>query len=163
VGCGSADVPLWIASRLDRPVEVVGVDLKPLHLKAAPSSLRGVVADVHALPFADHRFDVVTASLFVHHFDGADVARVLRELYRVAGRALVVNDLRRARLPYAFGRAAFPLLFRTRVSVEDGLLSIRRAFTAGELAGSFADAGIAAAIAPNWPYRLLAVARKDAA
>lgn len=163
VGCGSADVPLWIASRAGRPVEVVGVDLKPLHLRAAEGPLRGVVADVHALPFGDGRFDVVTASLFLHHFDGADVARVLRELHRVARRALVVNDLRRSRVPYAFGRAAFPLLFRSRVSVEDGLLSIRRAFTERELTQAFADAGIAATVGRNWPYRLLAVARKAAA
>lgn len=160
VGCGSADVPLWIASQLARPLAVVGVDLKPLHLRAAAGALRGAVADVHALPFADGAFDVVTASLFLHHFDGADVARVLRELYRVARRALVVNDLRRARVPYAFGRVVFPLLFRSHVSVEDGLLSIRRAFTRRELAASFAEAGLAAEIAPNWPYRLLAIARK---
>jgi ubiquinone/menaquinone biosynthesis C-methylase UbiE len=162
VGCGSADVPLWIASRSGRPVEVVGVDIKALHLRAAGAGLRGVVADVHALPFADDRFDVVTASLFLHHFDGADVARVLRELHRVARRALVVNDLRRARVPYAFGRAAFPLLFRSRVSVEDGLLSIRRAFTAAELAQAFADAGLPATVRRRWPYRLLAVAPKRA-
>jgi SAM-dependent methyltransferase len=162
VGCGSADVPLWIAAQMGRPVEVVGVDLKPLHLQAAQGPLRGVVADVHALPFADDRFDVVTASLFLHHFDGADVARVLRELHRVARRALVVNDLRRARVPYVFGRAAFPLLFRSPVSVGDGLLSIRRAFTAAELAQAFVDAGVPASVRGHWPYRLLAVAPKRA-
>lgn len=162
VGCGSADVPLWIASALGRPVAVTGVDLKPLHLHAAEGPLRGVVADVHTLPFPDGSFDVVTASLFLHHFDGADAGRVLRELYRVARRALVVNDLRRARVPWWFGRAVFPLVFRSRVSVEDGLLSIRRAFTEPELRASFAEAGIPATIARHWPYRLLAVARKDA-
>lgn len=162
VGCGSGDVPVWIASQVARPVTVVGVDMKPLHLRAAPPVLRGVVADAHALPFPDGRFDVVTASLFLHHFDGADVARVLRELYRVTRRALVVNDLRRARVPYVFGRATFPLLFRSRVSIEDGLLSIRRAFTPAELRDAFAAAGISARVGATWPYRLLAVARKAA-
>ena len=162
VGCGSGDVPVWIASQVGRPVSVVGVDIKPLHLGAAPPALRGVVADVHALPFPDGRFDVVTASLFLHHFDGSDVARVLRELYRVARRALVVNDLRRARVPYAFGRATFPLMFRSRVSVEDGLLSIRRAFTPSELAAAFARAGIREVrIRRAFPYRLLAVAARE--
>jgi SAM-dependent methyltransferase len=162
VGCGSADVPLWIASQLGRPLAVVGVDRKPLHLRAAEGPLRGVAADAHALPFADGRFDVVTASLFLHHFDGPDVARVLRELHRVARRALVVSDLRRARVPYAFGRVTFPLLFRSRVSVQDGLLSIRRAFTPRELGDAFAEAGLPATVTSHWPYRLLAVARKDA-
>lgn len=162
VGCGSGDVPVWIASQVDRPVRVYGVDIKPLHLEAAPRALRGVVADVHALPFADACFDAVTASLFLHHFDGPDVGRVLRELFRVTRRALVVNDLRRARVPYAFGRATFPLLFRSRVSVEDGLLSIRRGFTLDELRGEFEAAGIPARVEATWPYRLLAVAKKAA-
>jgi SAM-dependent methyltransferase len=162
VGCGSGDVPAWIASRLARPVTVVGVDIKALHLRAAPAALRGVAADVHALPFPDGRFDAVTASLFLHHFDGPDVARVLRELFRVTRRLLVVNDLRRSRVPYLFGRATFPLLFRSRVSVEDGLLSIRRAFTADELRQAFAAAEIPARVEGTWPYRLLAVARKAA-
>jgi SAM-dependent methyltransferase len=162
VGCGSGDVPVWIASQVGRPVSVVGVDIKALHLKAAPAALRGVVADVHALPFPDARFDVVTASLFLHHFEGPDVARVLRELYRVTRRALVINDLRRARVPYVFGRATFPLLFRSHVSVEDGLLSIRRAFTRDELEQEFVAAGIPARVQSTWPYRLIAVAKKAA-
>jgi SAM-dependent methyltransferase len=160
VGCASGDVPLWIASRLPRPLSVVGVDVKPLHLRAASPVLRAVVADVRSLPFRSGRFDVVTASLFLHHFDAGDVACVLRELYRVARLALVVSDLRRARLPYVFGRATFPLLFRSRVSVEDGLVSIRRGFTPSELHEAFASAGIPAQVEATWPYRLLAVARK---
>ncbi len=162
VGCGSGDVPVWIAAQVGRPVRVCGVDIKPLHLQAAPAALRGVVADVHALPFPDACFDVVTASLFLHHFDGPDVARVLRELYRVTRGALVVNDLRRSRVPYAFGRVTFPLLFRSKVSVEDGLLSIRRSFTLDELRREFQAAGIPARVEPTWPYRLLAVAKKAA-
>jgi SAM-dependent methyltransferase len=162
VGCASGDVPVWIASRVRRPVSVVGVDVRPLHLQAASPALRAVVADVRSLPFGSGRFDVVTASLFLHHFDGGDVVCVLRELYRVARVALVVNDLRRARVPYVFGCATFPLLFRSRVSVEDGLVSIRRGFTSSELQQAFASAGIPARVESTWPYRLLAVARKAA-
>jgi SAM-dependent methyltransferase len=162
VGCGSGDVPAYFVRRVRRPLLAVGADIKLLHLQAAPPEVRGVVADVRCLPFAPESFDVVTASLFLHHFDGGEVAEVLRRLYALARRALVINDLRRARVPYTFGRLVFPLLFRSRVSVEDGLLSIRRAFTAPELAQSFAEAGIPVRIEQTWPYRLLAVADKAA-
>jgi SAM-dependent methyltransferase len=162
VGCGSADMPAFLAQRAGRALLVVGADIKPLHLKAAPAGVRGVVADVRALPFAPGTFDVVTASLFLHHFDGAEVAEVLKRLYALARRALVINDLRRARVPYVFGRLTFPLLFRSRVSVEDGLLSIRRAFTEAELVDCFAQAGIPVRVRRAWPYRLLAVAEKAA-
>jgi hypothetical protein len=46
--------------------------------------------------------------------------------------------------------------------VDDGLLSIRRAFTRREMEEAFAQAGIPAQVEAHWPYRLLAVARKAA-
>jgi SAM-dependent methyltransferase len=161
VGCGSADVPAEVTRALPR-VLAVGVDVKLLHLRAAPSAVRPVVADVRALPFGAETFDVVTASLFLHHFDASEAPRILRSLYGLTRRALVVNDLRRARAPYLFGRAVFPMIFRSRVSVDDGLTSIRRGFTEGELRAAFAEAGIPVQLRRTWPYRLLAVAEKAA-
>ena len=164
VGCGSGDVPAFLQARLPGPLLAVGVDVKALHLRAAPLSVRRVVADVRRLPFPDQAFDVVTASLFLHHFAEADLPVILAGLHRLARRALVVNDLHRARVPYLFGRAAFPLLFRSRVSVEDGLLSIRRGFRADELRAAFARAGLpAVTVRRLFPYRLLAVAAREGA
>lgn len=161
VGCGSADVPAALADAVPRLL-AVGLDVKLLHVQSAPPTVRPVVGDVRALPFPARSVDVVTASLFLHHFDAAEAPGILRALYAVARRALVVNDLRRARVPYLFGRAAFPVLFRSRVSVDDGLISIRRGFTEDELRATFAAAGIPVRVARTWPYRLLAVAEKAA-
>ena len=99
-------------------------------------------------------------SLFLHHFDGPEPAKVLAKLYSLCRRALVVTDLRRARVPYAFGQLTFRWLFRSRVSVADGLLSIRRAFTERDLQDAFSRAGIPVRIRRSWPYRLLAVAAR---
>ena len=162
VGCGSGDIPERIRRSFPGSLLVVGVDIKVLHLRAAPPSVRRVVADVHALPFSSGAFDVVLASHFLHHFDGADALVVLRRLYDLARRALIVDDIRRARVPYVFARSFFPVLLRSRVSVADGALSIRRAFTAAELAAAFAEAGIPVRIRRVFPYGLLAVAEKAA-
>ncbi len=162
VGCGSADVPARVARRLGQPSLAVGVDRQLLHLRQAPSEVTPVCADVAALPFAPASFDVVTASLFLHHFETPRLASVLRALFALARRGLVVNDLRRAHLPHAFGQVAFPLLFRSRASREDGLLSIRRGFTDDELRAAFDEAGIPVRIERTWPFRLLAVAKRAA-
>jgi SAM-dependent methyltransferase len=159
VGCGSADVPADVVRHTPGPVLAVGLDLKVLHLKEAPPEVKPVVADVRRLPFGPRSFDVVTASLFLHHFDGDDVAEVLRSLFALCRRALVVNDLHRAFVPYAFGRLVFPFVFQSRVSRADGLLSIRRAFRPHELRASFAQAGIPLRrLYRSFPYRLVAVA-----
>ncbi|HEX9187653.1 MAG TPA: methyltransferase domain-containing protein [Vicinamibacteria bacterium] len=164
VGCGSADLPAYLLAGLPGPLLAVGLDVKVAHLQAAPRSVRRVVADVRRLPFPDRSFDVVTASLFLHHFDAEELPALLRDLARLARRALVVNDLRRARAPFLFGLLAFPVLFRSRVSVSDGLLSIRRGFREPELRAAFDAAGLPrVAIRRSFPYRLLAVATTGAA
>ena len=108
-GCGSGDLLADLGAHIHHSFLPVGLDIKPLHLKQAPHQIRKVVGDSRALPFPDRSFDVVAASLFLHHFDPHEVAGALTELARCARRALVINDLRRAWLPYAFGRVVFPL------------------------------------------------------
>jgi len=163
VGCGSADLPAAVLA--DRPGTIaVGVDVKLLHLRQAPSSVRRAVADVRALPFAPRSFDVVTASLFLHHFDGPEVARLLTALFRLARRALVINDLHRALVPWLFARSVFPFAFESQISVDDGLLSIRRAFRPHELRRAFAEARIPQVrVDRHFPYRLVAVAEVEPA
>lgn len=162
VGSASGDLPSYLLARLPGPIFATGLDIKPLHFRFAARSLQRVVADVRALPFPDRSFDVVTASLFLHHFDAGELPAVLGGLFRLAGRALVVNDLERSLVPYLFGRAFFRVLFRSRVSVEDGLVSIRRGFRPGELRAAFAEAGLPPpAVTRHFPFRLLAVAERS--
>jgi SAM-dependent methyltransferase len=161
VGCGSGDVSSFLARAMPRPVQAVGLDLKMLHVQQAPSEVQPLVGNARALPFRAESFDVVLVSLFLHHFDAADLPSVLRGLYATCRRALVVTDLRRALVPYVFGCVSFRWLFRSRVSVEDGLLSIRRGFRDDELHEAFVQAGIPhVRIRRVFPYRLLAVAER---
>jgi ubiquinone/menaquinone biosynthesis C-methylase UbiE len=164
VGCGSADLPAWLAGRHPRPGLVVGLDRKCLHVRQAPAVVRRVVGDVRALPFPPLSFDVVTASLFLHHFDEGEAPEILRRLFALARGALVVNDLHRARVPWLFARAVFPFAFESEVSVSDGLLSIRRAFRPSELRDAFRRAGLPAVrVRRSFPYRLIAVAARNGA
>ena len=101
VGSGSGDVPLAIASRLDRR----GVHLHPTlldrcatHLPCVPST---IVGDALNLPFPPESFDLVTCSLFAHHLEPALLQHFVREALRVARIALVINDLVRTRLHLA--------------------------------------------------------------
>ena len=161
VGCGSADQPAWLAGRVPMRAPV-GLDRQWLHVRQAPASVRTVVGDVRALPFPRLSFDVVTVSLFLHHFDGAEVAAVLRSLFALARRAIVVNDLHRAHVPWLFARAVFPFVFESPISVSDGLLSIRRSFRPEELRAAFLEAGLPQArVRRSFPYRLIAVAERN--
>ena len=69
-----ATCPRSCSSACPAPSWRSALDVKTLHLRAAPPAVRRVVADVRRLPFPDGSFDVVTASLFLHHFDEEDAA-----------------------------------------------------------------------------------------
>ena len=162
VGCGSADLPALLRRATGGRLLAVGVDLKLAHARAARDGVQPVVADVRALPFRPGSFDVVTASLFLHHFDDPELPALLRTLYDTARRALVINDLHRAHVAYAFARLVFPRVFRSYVSVADGLISIRRAFRPHELRSAFERAGIRGVrVRRSFPYRLVALATKE--
>jgi SAM-dependent methyltransferase len=92
-----------------------------------------VCADALALPFRDGSVDVAMCSQLLHHFTDADIERLLRELHRVSRRAVIVCDLRRSWLAAAgFWLVSFPLRFHP-ITRHDGVVSVLRGFTAGEL------------------------------
>jgi ubiquinone/menaquinone biosynthesis C-methylase UbiE len=137
VGTGTADIPAQ-ASRTARALglqlETIGVDGAASVLGEAKQCTSCVVcASALALPFPDHSVDVVLCSQLLHHFADEDAERLVRELDRVARRAVIVSDLRRSWVAaIGFWLVSFPLGFH-RVTRHDGCVSVMRGFTAGEL------------------------------
>jgi SAM-dependent methyltransferase len=160
LGCGSADIPAFVRRRLPHVV-ALGIDVKPLHLREVPAGVLPVRGDARRLPVRESAVDVVTLTHFLHHFDDGEAVPLLREVARIARGAVVVNDLRRSTTSHLVARVLLPALLRSRVSVADGLVSIRRGFTPGELEGLLLRAGWAApSVRRRFPYRLVATATR---
>ena len=117
-----------------------------------------VAADVFRLPFRDRAFDFAVSTLFFHHFSPDENRAILAELLRVSRIGFAVLDLRRHRVPLALVAVAGRALFRSRVSMLDGVASVRQAYTAAEAQA------IARSVAPKAralhvrPYGLLVTA-----
>jgi SAM-dependent methyltransferase len=144
-GTGRGDMPLafakrgWPTTGLDTNPDVL---LVARHQTAAQPLVEIVAGDGRSLPFDDDSFDVAHASLFIHHFEPAEVVAVLGELRRVARRGVVVNDLRRGLMPLLATGASALLYGRSRVTWTDGLASARRSYTLAELDELLAEAGL---------------------
>lgn len=137
IGTGAADLPFAIrraAARSGVAVRTIGLDASPSLLVAARARLDDRVAgDGLALPFADGSVDVVLASQILHHFPAPAAVAVARELTRVARHRVIVADLRRSWLAAGlFWLASWPLAFHP-ITRHDGVVSVLRGFTAGEL------------------------------
>ncbi|WP_242478800.1 methyltransferase domain-containing protein [Hymenobacter lapidiphilus] len=99
-------------------------------------------ADIFAPDFARQPFDILTASLFCHHFSDEQLVQMLAQWHRQAGLAVIINDLHRHPLAYHSIRWLTRLLGGSRLVRHDAPLSVARAFTRPELEALLAAAGI---------------------
>jgi SAM-dependent methyltransferase len=137
VGTGSGDVPAAarrLARRAGVRLQTYGLEVSEVLAKSARSpELPMVRGTALALPFRDRSVDIVICSQLLHHFDDGAASRLIRELDRVARRAVVVSDLRRSWLAAAgIWLASWPLRFHP-VSRHDGVVSVLRGYTVPEL------------------------------
>jgi len=145
-GTGQADMPIafvrhgWRTVALDPNPDVL---LVARRATANEPGVEVVEGDVRRLPFADGEFDVAHCSLLVHHLEPDEAVAALRELARVARLGVVVNDLRRGLLPIAATWVTVTALGRSRVTRQDGMTSVQRAYTLPELDDLLAQAGLA--------------------
>ncbi|MEE8110760.1 MAG: methyltransferase domain-containing protein [bacterium] len=169
VGTGAGDIPRAVAgwaTAAGRTVRIWAVDVSGEIVRFArqmgpcPECLGFATADARKLPFRPGGVDYVVASLFLHHFDHEAAVRLLREFRDCARRAVIINDLRRARVSYATIFILTRLATINRMTRNDAPLSVLRGFLPHELNRLAAEAGFG-----NWrivrffPYRLALVGR----
>lgn len=145
LGSGGGDVTRALArwTRADGlPVRVTGADPDP---RAGAFARRGDGAgqgvdpawrSAHSaqLVAAGERFDVVVSNHLLHHLDDGELAELLADSARLARSLVVHGDLRRSRLAWCtWWVLTLPLIGRRTFLRFDGLLSIRRSRTPGEL------------------------------
>jgi SAM-dependent methyltransferase len=165
VGTGSGDLPLAmvrLARNLGRQVVITAIDRDPVTAAiarretAGTDEVRVLATDALALPFRPGSFDIVTASMFLHHFRESELVRLLSAFRRLARRAVVINDLRRHLLPWFVIRLLAHATGRHPFFVHDAPLSVLRGFTDAELSAAAAACGAAdGRLERRWPFRLI--------
>jgi ubiquinone/menaquinone biosynthesis C-methylase UbiE len=149
-GAGAGDV----LGSLRRSVCRRGISLTGVALDFHPEAARmarerrelAVQADAFRLPFLDDAVDVVVASQLLHHFARSAAVSLIAEMDRVARVGVVIADLRRSRAAaWGIWIAAHALRFHP-ISRADGVVSVRRGFTADEIQSLCLEAGFRATV-----------------
>jgi len=147
LGCGDGRLMLevakhrgdrWPGARLDLLDRQPIVDAATFAAYAAAGwQARSLVADV--VEWADgeagERWDLIVANLFLHHFDGETLRRLLSACAR-RGDALAACEPRRSRFALAASHLIF-FLGANAVTRNDGVLSVRAGFVDHELAAAW--------------------------
>jgi ubiquinone/menaquinone biosynthesis C-methylase UbiE len=151
VGTGAADIPLALLRAADhagKAMVIEAVDVRPeivdaARLRASADPRVTVVASTRGqLDYPDRSFEIVHASLLLHHHDPEDAEELLRRLARVSSRAVIVNDLERARRWYLAAWALARVATGNRYTRHDAPLSVRRAYTVEEMSALGRSAGL---------------------
>ncbi|MDQ0612431.1 2-polyprenyl-3-methyl-5-hydroxy-6-metoxy-1,4-benzoquinol methylase [Microbacterium sp. W4I4] len=170
IGAGGGDLTRLIARRLHRDgcdAQVTGLDVDPRAVRWAsaqdgPPGLRWRCASTSDLVAEGEVFDLVISNHVLHHLTPGLLSDVLSDSLRLRapGGAVLHGDIARSRTAYALFAAATLPLARTVLAGSfirpDGLTSIRRSFTADELAVAAGDGW---SVEQRMPSRLLLRAR----
>ena len=138
LGSGGGDtlrhVARW-ARRHRIPVELVGIDINPFMLDYAAAKAQEFPEisfqqhDIFSSAFQQQPFDVITCSLFCHHFADADLARLLAQCHAQATTAVIINDLHRHPLAYYSIKWLTRLLGGSHLVQNDAPLSVAKSFS----------------------------------
>jgi 2-polyprenyl-3-methyl-5-hydroxy-6-metoxy-1,4-benzoquinol methylase len=138
LGCGSGEILRIIAQlaiKENRQVQLIGFDANTqiieyarMHSNEFPN-ISFEVQNVFSSEFQKRKFDIVTATLFLHHFSKADLVNLLSSLIKQTSNAIIINDIHRHRFAYYSIKWLTQLFSRSEMVKFDAPLSVLRAFT----------------------------------
>ena len=151
LGSGGGDtlrhVARW-ARKNGVAVELTGIDANQFMLEYATAKSREYPEisyrqfDIFSPEFQVQPYDVLTCSLFCHHFTDDELVLLLRQWQQQAGVAVVINDLHRHWLAYHSIKWLTRLLGGSYLVRHDAPLSVARAFQRQDWRALLARAGI---------------------
>ncbi|HUG47930.1 MAG TPA: methyltransferase domain-containing protein [Candidatus Limnocylindria bacterium] len=151
VGTGRADIPLFLlerAARAGRALEIVATDVRPEIValaKRMTAGRPGLTVEQSPAGIIDRpeaSFDVVHASLVLHHLEPPAATGLLAEMARLSRGTVVVNDLVRARHWWLAAWLLSRVATGNSYTRHDAPLSVRRSYQPAELERLAAAAGL---------------------
>ncbi|HEX8040811.1 MAG TPA: methyltransferase domain-containing protein [Chryseosolibacter sp.] len=169
LGCGSGDMLKRIRRRMDkrkRHARLTGIDANPSVIAYAESHtsegyrISYEPLNIFSPEFGLRKFDIITASLFFHHFTSEELTEFFRQLKNQLRIGFVINDIHRHWFSYHSIKLLTGFFSRSQMVKNDAPLSVLRAFKKNELSEILERAGILHySIKWRWAFRWQVVAR----
>lgn len=163
IGCGGGDMLRMMdewAKRKGIPVNFLGIDANPNIIQLARERLHDlpqielVAQNVFDPNFEVEKVDVVTCTLFTHHFTDLELVDLLNAFRQKARLGVVINDLHRHPFAYHSIRILTRVFSKSPMVQHDAKLSVLRSFSRADWERILRLAGISDfRITWNWAFR----------
>jgi 2-polyprenyl-3-methyl-5-hydroxy-6-metoxy-1,4-benzoquinol methylase len=171
LGCGGGDIlrliRQWVV-RKNLTARLIGIDANPNIVREAEmstpdfASIEFEAQNIFSEEFKKRTFDIVTGTLFFHHFTNEELSDFFRQLKTQVAIGFVINDIHRHWFAYHSIKWLTKLFSRSPMVQNDGPLSVLRAFRKDELVQIMRDAGIDNySIRWMWAFRWQVVVYND--
>ncbi|MDQ3192417.1 MAG: methyltransferase domain-containing protein [Bacteroidota bacterium] len=171
LGCGSGDmlriISMYAAKRRLSSLKLYGVDINPSMTSFAESrsllfpDIKYVTCNIWDDKLLEYSPDIVINSLFCHHFDTEELTELIKRMYKLANKSIIINDLHRHWFAYYAIKYLTSLFSKSYLVKYDGPLSVARALTKTEWIKVLEKAGVTNyQISWKWAWRWQIIIKK---
>lgn len=163
IGCGGGDMlqvmQNW-GKKTKREFKFLGIDANPHIIQFAKEKFSEIpnisfeVENVLSDSFHRQPVDIVTCTLFTHHFTDEELKRMFASFFKKANLGVVINDLHRNPFAYYSIKYLTKLFSKSPMVIHDAPLSVQRSFKKSELFQLFQGIGFKKVeISWHWAFR----------
>ncbi|RMB61022.1 methyltransferase domain-containing protein [Dokdonia sinensis] len=141
-GCGDGQMLRRIARYFEKhtnALHLIGVDLnaKSIQLgKNLSTEFPNISFEQRNILEVDEKAydcDILLCTLTMHHFNDEEIIQFMQKFQKLAGIAIVVNDLERSAVAYQLFKVFSRIFMKSKIAKHDGRISIARSFKRKEL------------------------------
>lgn len=163
LGCGGGDMLMvmadWAAKRkID--AQFIGIDANDFMINFGMKrttqypNISYLHQDIYTEEFKSKSFDIVTMTLFCHHFSDESLVTILKQLKKQTRLGIVINDIHRHWFAYHSIAWITKLFLKSYLVKNDAKLSVWRAFVREDLEKIIQKAGFTKySIRWKWAFR----------
>jgi 2-polyprenyl-3-methyl-5-hydroxy-6-metoxy-1,4-benzoquinol methylase len=169
IGCGGGDMLILMAEwarKNDIEMRFTGIDANSHIVDYAIQNTRNyseidyLCCDVLSEQYSQLKCDIVTATLFTHHFNDQQLIELFTSIRKQARLGMVINDIHRHWFAYHSIKYLTRLFSRSEMVRNDAAVSVRRAFSKNELSHVLYESGIHGfEMSWHWAFRWKVVAK----
>lgn len=142
IGCGGGDMLKLIArwaKKRNKEVRLTGIDANPNVIKYAQKNcieypeIHFMNLNIFSDNFKSIDCDIITATLFTHHFSDTELIRLFKQFKRQASVGIAINDIHRHFLAHKSINLLTTAFSKSDMVKNDAGISVLRAFSKNEL------------------------------